>query len=214
MDSFIGVMSNSDIRAEARAKLRGNWGMSLLVCLLYSVILGAVGAVPYLGPLVNLLISGAFVLGLSFYFISIIRHQRGSIEQMFAGFSDYVRSLITMLLIAIFTFLWTLLLIIPGIIASLRYSQSYYILLDHPELSASEAIDRSKEMMIGYKWKLFCLYFSFIGWALLSILTLGIGFLWLYPYIEASKASFYQNLKDSRSYQPPYNPPSLDKVTL
>jgi len=87
---------------------------------------------------------------------------------------------------------------LPGIIAGYRYSMALYILNDNPKISPMDAIKASKEMMKGYKWKLFCLQLSFVGWALLcSIFTLFIGFLWLIPYIQTSIANFYQNLKDA-----------------
>ncbi|KHF31013.1 hypothetical protein LR68_00503 [Anoxybacillus sp. BCO1] len=82
-------------------------------------------------------------------------------------------------------------LIIPGIIKSLSYSQTFFLLKDHPEYSALQAISESKKRMKGYKGKLFLLYLSFIGWGLLSMLTFGIGFLWLVPYIYTSLAAFY-----------------------
>jgi len=73
---------------------------------------------------------------------------------------------------------------------------AFYIISDNPEIGAMEAIRKSKEMMRGFRWKLFCLNLSFIGWVLLCVLTLGIGFLWLQPYMNASFANFYQNLKE------------------
>ena len=97
----------------------------------------------------------------------------------------------------LFTFLWTLLLIIPGIIAVLSYSMTFYILADDNSIGAMEAIDKSKKMMDGYKWKYFCLGLRFIGWSLLCILTLGIGFLWLLPYMQVSVVKFYDDIKEN-----------------
>jgi uncharacterized membrane protein len=91
--------------------------------------------------------------------------------------------------------LWSLLLVIPGIIKSLSYAMTMYIVKDHPELTVNEAIDLSKDMMYGHKYDLFYLYISFIGWYLLSILTLGIGTFWLMPYIQTAQASFYEDVK-------------------
>jgi len=79
---------------------------------------------------------------------------------------------------------------------------AFYILNDNPTLGAMDALKASKQMMKGYKWKLFCLQLSFIGWCLLSIFTLFIGLLWLIPYIQASIAAFYQNLKDASETKP------------
>ncbi len=88
----------------------------------------------------------------------------------------------------------TLLFIIPGIIASYSYAMTEYILADHPELSATEAISRSKQMMGGNKWRLFCLQFSFIGWSILCSFTFGIGNLWMTPYKQAATAVFYREV--------------------
>ena len=97
----------------------------------------------------------------------------------------------------LYVFLWTLLFIIPGIIASLRYGMTDYILSENPEITASEAIQRSKEMMKGNCWRLFCLEFSFFGWILLAVLTCGVGYLWLTPYMSASYAAFYREISQS-----------------
>ena len=87
-----------------------------------------------------------------------------------------------------------LLFIIPGIIASYSYAMTPYILAEHPELKAREAMQKSKEMMDGHRWRFFCLQMSFFGWALLSILTLCIGLLWLVPYEYAAYAAFYREV--------------------
>lgn len=100
-----------------------------------------------------------------------------------------------MLLAAIFTVLWTLLLVIPGIVKSFSYAMTKYILEENPELSANEAIDHSRAMMRGHKFDLFWLYLSFIGWGILCIFTAGIGLLWLVPYMETAEAAFYEEVK-------------------
>ena len=111
------------------------------------------------------------------------------------GFNGYWRNVWTMLLVSIFIFLWSLLLIIPGIIKMFSYAMTPYILHDNPELTASEAIHRSRMMMRGHKFDLFWLYLGFIGWFIICILTAGIGFFWLAPYVETAKAAFYQDVK-------------------
>ena len=100
------------------------------------------------------------------------------------------------LLRSIYIFLWSLLFVIPGIYAAYGYAMTPYILLENPEMTANEAITKSKELMHGNRWRLFCLEISFIGWALLAaLLTLGIGVLWLKPYMETSFAAFYREIK-------------------
>ena len=94
----------------------------------------------------------------------------------------------------VYVFLWALLFVIPGIIATYSYAMTSYILAENPELTASEAIDMSKEMMEGNRFRLFCLHMSFIGWAILCVFTFGIGYLWLAPYMQAAQAAFYREV--------------------
>ncbi len=112
------------------------------------------------------------------------------------GGGRYWRNVLGMFLMGLFTFLWTLLFIIPGIIKSYAYAMTPYILVDNPELSPNEARLKSIEIMRGHKWKYFGLQLSFIGWFLLCILSLGVGFIWLMPYVRTSYAAFYLNLKE------------------
>ena len=98
-------------------------------------------------------------------------------------------------LMGLFIFLWSLLFVIPGIIKIFSYAMTPYILEEHPELSANEAIDHSRAMMKGHKFDLFWLYLSFIGWFILCFFTLGIGILWLVPYVQTSVAAFYEDVK-------------------
>ena len=100
-----------------------------------------------------------------------------------------------MFLMRLFIALWMLLLIIPGIVKMFSYAMTPYILEENPELSANEAIDRSRAMMKGHKFDLFWLYLSFLGWIILSFFTLGIGLLWLAPYIQTAHAAFYEDVK-------------------
>ena len=95
----------------------------------------------------------------------------------------------------VFAFLWGLLLLIPGIIASYSYAMTPYIMVERPALTPMEAITASKELMQGHKWELFCLDFSFIGWDLLAALTLNLGHLFLNPYKNAAYTAFYRNIK-------------------
>ena len=117
------------------------------------------------------------------------------------GFSDgqYWRNVAGILLMNLFIALWTLLFIIPGIIKSFAYAMTPYILKDNPELGPNDARLKSIEMMRGHKWKLFGLELSFIGWFLLCILSLGIGFIWLAPYFNTAHAAFYCDLLEEQA---------------
>jgi uncharacterized membrane protein len=142
--------------------------------------------------------TGGLILGTSLIFLNICRNQPAHIGQLFKYFTNgklLVRGMMWYVLQSVYLNLWSLLFIIPGIIKGFSYSMTPYILIDHPELSVNEAITKSREMMNGHKMELFALQLSFIGWFLLSLLTLGLGFIWLIPYYSATEAQFYRKIK-------------------
>ena len=109
--------------------------------------------------------------------------------------SNYWHKVWGMFLVMLFTFLWSLLFIIPGIVKCFSYSMTPFILEEHPELGANEAIDHSRAMMKGHKFDLFWLILSFIGWGFLCLFTFGIGYLWLVPYMDTAISAFYEDVK-------------------
>jgi len=117
------------------------------------------------------------------------------LESLFDYFRWFKTAFCARFLTGLFIFLWSLLLIIPGIVATYTYAMVPYILAEDPEMTASDALAASKRMMEGNRWRLFCLEFSFIGWMLLCAFTLGIGNLFLTPYRAAAKAAFYRDLR-------------------
>lgn len=152
-----------------------------------------------LAAVIGLLVGGCLIYGVSTYTLKLVRYGETNISYIFCGFSygisTMLRSTLLLLLQSVFIFLWSLLLIIPGIIANLSYSQAFYILADNDDISALDAIRQSKQMMRGYKGRLFCLELSFIGWALLCVLTFGIGYIFLAPYVQTSFANFHEYLR-------------------
>lgn len=146
------------------------------------------------GIVLRLILGGILGAGYSKFNLDLVEGKRPQIETLFAFDSKWKNLFLANLLMTLYIFLWSLLFIIPGIVAAYRYAMTYYILAENPELSAREAIARSIELMNGNKWRLFCLWFSFIGWNILCALTLGIGSLWLNPYIEAATAAFYRDI--------------------
>ena len=140
-------------------------------------------------------IIGSFVsLGLATYNLNLIDRKEASVGQIFCHTSIMGKAIWLRLRTSIFIFLWSLLFVIPGIIKCYSYSMSNFIMAENPEMSAKEAMEVSMEMMRGNKWRLFCLELSFIGWGILCLFTLGIGYLWLNPYINASLAAFYDDV--------------------
>ncbi len=189
------MLDNNEIRARAREYLTGKWGVLAWIVFIYSILSGVLGYIPGVGILASLLINGPMTLSLALIFLRVTRGEEIKIEMLFEGFNNFARSFLTALLMIIFVFLWTLLLIVPGIIASLAYSMSFFILAENPEISAIDALKQSKAMMSGHKTELMMLYVSFLGWCLLGVLTFGIAFFWINSYIQTSMAIFYQELK-------------------
>jgi len=166
----------------------------------HSFILGSIALIGLLSLVfaVIYLILGSFIeVGYSKFNLELVDRQDPSFECLFSYLSYWKTALLTRFLKGLYVILWSLLLVIPGVIAAYRYSMTGYILAEYPEITASEALRRSRELMSGNKWRLFCLQFSFIGWAFLSTLTLGIGNLFLKPYRQAAEAAFYREISGS-----------------
>ncbi len=187
------MKGNSELRAEARKVLSGNWGDAVVVMLVYGAI-NVLLCIPFLGDVLSIFVGLPLAYGCSVLFLGALRGGEIRVGKLFDGFNGYGRVLGTMLLECVYVILWTLLLIIPGIVKGYSYALTSYILKDRPDLKYNGAIEESMRLMDGHKMKLFLLDLSFIGWALLCILTLGIGFLWLTPYASTARAAFYENL--------------------
>lgn len=181
-----------DFRCMARERLNGYIMPSIGCLLLYGLIIGVatstvIGAIVLVGPL---------WYGYKAYWLDRARNWRPTVGTLFEGFTRcFGTSLATYLLQGIFTFLWGLLLIVPGVIKSYSYAMCPYILRDCPTMEALEVIDTSRAMMEGNKWRLFCLQLSFIGWSLLCVVTFGIAGLYVDPYRETAMATFYDAVK-------------------
>ena len=188
---------NKELMKQAREELSGKWGLAIGTFLVYMLIITTVQLIPYVNVIGSILISGPMALGIMIFSLALARKEEVKFSQIFEGFQDYQRSLVAYLLVAVFVLLWTLLLIIPGIIASISYSQVFFILADDKSIRPMDALRKSKKMMDGYKVKFLCLGLRFFGLGLLCILTLGIGFLWLMPYSQVSLAKFYDDLKNN-----------------
>lgn len=218
----------SQLKREASASLDGRWGKYAGVSLVYTLIAIAIAAIIIMvatiadggvfdehSPMYNTLqiVSEILIVPLGWgYYMILLRNLRGQHDtantaNMFDGYKDFTRITFTMLLMGLYTFLWALLLFIPGIIKYYSYSMTYYVLHDNPELKYNGAIERSMELMKGNKMKLFLLDLSFIGWLILGLLTACIGLLWVSPYWLSTRAAFYCNLLEKESAGKPYNEP-------
>ena len=208
------MKKNQDYKNAALGTLRGNWAPAVVCAIVYVLIAvvismfqpsvatddsvtGTQGAMSLVYMLLYIFVMLPIILGMYQTFNVLYTEGDNKLtSNMFKlAFGAYGRNLAAMLLMSVFTLLWMLLFIIPGVIKTIAYSLTPYILKDFPELTPNQAINLSQKMMKGHKLDFFCLVLSFLGWALLCILTLGIGTLWLSPYVYTSFAAFYQDVK-------------------
>lgn len=224
------------IRALARNALRGKWGLAALATFVWllatcvpTYILSSVfeneRTIFGVSDFYTLLVEGALTLGYANFCLSIFRQQTASVAQIFSGFERFVKTLGLYLVMNIFIILWTFLFIIPGIVAVYRYSLSFYLLADDPEIGILEALGESSRLMKGNKWKMFVLELSITGWCLLLLITLLIVLLsmslnpllplalygvvllaivslivimfWLLPYVETARIALYELARGS-----------------
>ena len=194
------MKTNKEYRDLACKAMSGNWGGSAVIYAIYLVVTWVLSAINPENLGLQLLLSIALIpmgWGVGVMFLDMIRGKKLTYEWLIEGYRNGILwpVLGTTLLQGVYIFLWTLCLIIPGIIKNYSYIMTPFVLLDQPELKFDAAIERSMTLMKGYKWKFFCLQLSFIGWAFLSMLTLGIGFIFLIPYMQTAAALFYEDLK-------------------
>lgn len=194
------MQTASEYRRRAREALEGNifgntWLFMVLVVLVTGAILSVSGII-FIGPL---LLIGPISIGICSYTLHVVRNteKKNKIDPLLDGFRGSVgNSILVGLLATIFTALWSLLFVIPGIVKAIAYSQCYFIALEHPEYDANTCITESRKMMNGHKWEYFCLQFSFIGWMIVGACCLGVGTLWVSAYMNAANAAYYEDLKN------------------
>lgn len=165
----------------------------------YLLLLSILSFTAIVFTLVHFIVGGAATLGYAKFNLNLVDAKPASFADLFSEFYRFGAAFMMQLLRTMYTFFWTLLFVIPGIYASYGYAMTPYIMLEQPELTPNEAITKSKELMHGNRWRLFCLEISFIGWILLAaLLTCGIGMLWVTPYMEAATAAFYREICEEK----------------
>lgn len=208
------MKSNQYYKNEALSALRGNWANALVATIILVALALFFSSNDAINSYYQRIVINPFI-GYSLSFVSLFvllplavgysnsmrvlletGDNRLTNNSFSLGFGNCLHVVWGMILSTIYIFLWTLLLIIPGIIKSYSYALTPYILVEHPEMSANEAIEESMRLMDGHKFDLFYLQLSFIGWAILSILSLGLGFFWLIPYQMTAQAAFYRDIKN------------------
>lgn len=184
---------NENIMLMRRAKqqLSNKWVNVAIGSLIYLLLIGIAGST----SLLELIVYGPLTFGYYLYVSCNIDRGENNINLLFKGFERFVDTLVAGLLLSLAVGIGVVLLIVPGIIVSCGLSMTFFIMVDDPNISGIDALQQSWNMMKGQKWNLFCLWIRFIGWLLLSILTCGIGFIFLKPYMVATTQNFYRKLK-------------------
>lgn len=199
-------MNRAELKSAAKAQISGKIGILFVITLIIAVISGIAGAILSLIPggalISSIVITPAFTLSLIRVYLNVIKGFKPQAADAFCGFDDFWSAFKVTFLVGLFTFLWSLLFVIPGIVKGLSYSMSTYILAENKGKSALECINESKKMTEGHKLDLFVLGLSFIGWGLLCSITLGIASIWVIPYMQATYANAYNSLKPVAAEQP------------
>ena len=199
-------MENNQIMKEAQESLKGKWGISIAACLIAGVItimITILGA--YLinedwgGNLLSLFVTPPIGVGLALFFLNIHSGNKLEIKTIFNPFKDvWLNSVLAYFMMIVIILIGFILFIIPGVIATLMFSQVLYIIAEDNKIDPYNALVKSKKMMDGNKWKLFKIILRILLLAIVCILTLGIGFIWLAPYQNAVYAKFYNVLKEGK----------------
>ncbi len=188
------MINRSEMKKTAKAQIKGNIGI-LFVCQLVISLISGLAAPVFLA---GFLIAPSFEIAIVMIYIALTQSIRPSLGDIFKGFSLFGKALWLKIITGFFTFAWSLLFIIPGIVKGYAYLMAPYILADNPGMTAREALRESKRITNGHKGELFVLSLSFIGWYLLIPLTLGLIIIWLAPYTNATLANYYLAMKDKK----------------
>jgi uncharacterized membrane protein len=208
-------MTYDEMKLKAKEHLSGNWPVVIITVFIFLALTqlftnqdrvvtlsngeSMVSPSSAFFNLLSFILTGPLTYGLMVFFRRL-REQTADIKDLFLGFKRFGDTFLLNLLTMVFIVLWSLLLIIPGIIAAIRYTMAYLIMTENPDMTALESITASKMMMEGHKMEFFSFALSFIGWFFLGIVTFGLGFLYVIPYYNASKVEFYENLKRGTVY--------------
>ena len=192
------MYNRTQVKLQAKQSLHANLGTAIGTTIVSSLILGlisAIGSLVIVGSIASLVFVGVFGVGLSIVFLNIVRNCPVQFGDLFKGFNNFGTNCLAGILTSLFTALWSLLFVIPGIVKTYSYAMTYYILADNPEMKPNDAITASREMMDGHKFDLFVLHLSFFWWYLLGSITFGLAYIYVIPYVNAAQANFYETIK-------------------
>lgn len=193
-------MNRLELKTMAKAQIKGKIGILFVITLIITLISGVasfiLGFIPVVGSLAaTIIVTPAFTLSLTRVYLFVCSGGTPEVKDAFSGFDDFFAAFKVTFLVGIYTFLWSLLFVIPGIVKGYSYSMALYILAENKGKGARECISESVQMTNGHKMDLFVLSLSFIGWLLLCGITFGIAYIWVGPYMTATFANAYNSLK-------------------
>ena len=191
-------MTRVELKNKAKEQIKGKIGILFLIFLIIAMIGVGSSFVPIVGWFATIIIMPAFNISLCMIFLNLAKKEDISVGDVFKGFNITGKAVWLSIITNFFVFLWSLLLVIPGIIKAFSYSMAPFILADNPELTAREALSESKRIMDGHKFDLFVLQLSFFWWYLLGAISFGIAYIYVVPYFEATITNFYNEIKDKK----------------
>ena len=202
-------MNTTELKANAKEQLRGKWAVAIGTVLVANILIdsdvmykvsekfGLIG-LSISCSLISLFLGGVISVGLCKFLLDMTtKREEPRFETLFSQFNIYLKTLGLNILITLSVCIGTILFIVPGIIVGLMFSHSYYILSEDPSKSITQCIKESVDMMNGHKWDLFYLELTFIGWWLLTAITVGIAGLWVAPYVKVTETNFYLSIKNN-----------------
>lgn len=191
-------MTRAELKNEAKEQIKGKIGILFLIFLIIAMIEVGSSFVPVIGWFAAIIIVPAFNISLCIIFLSLAKKEDISVGDVFKGFNITGKAVWLSIITGFYTFLWSLLFIIPGIIKTFSYSMAPFILADNPNLTSSEALSESIKIMNGHKFDLFVLQLSFFLWYILGAITFGIAYIYVVPYFEATMTNFYNEIKERK----------------
>jgi len=213
------MLDRKELKSVAKEQIQGNIGI-LFICKLIVFFIVVVasslptitpflsvspvlaGLIGFVGSFATIILVPPFMLSFAMIYLKLREGQSPVVGHIFNGYSIMGKSIWLYILMQIFIFLWSLLLLIPGLIKAYAYMLSFYILAENPGMTAREALRESKRITKGYKWSLFVLGLSFLLWALLGIITFGIALIYVIPYYEATFANAYKKIQAEQAENP------------
>lgn len=190
-------MERKEIKQRSKEQIKGNIFKLFVITVIIAIINSVCLDIEEVGPFISTILNAILQMGVVIVYLKLVKGEGVSITDMFKGFNMPIKAILVNILVTVFTALWSLLFVIPGIIKSLSYFAAPYILAENPEMSVLDAITKSRQMMDGHKADLFILQLSFFFWWMLVPFTFGLALIYVIPYMSAAMTNFYLSLKET-----------------